>query len=66
MKRGAVALYSLVARLAADIGAEGAFLAAGTALLAIGASYVSPAGPWLVIGVVCLGTGVALTVPRRT
>lgn len=65
MKRAAVALGSLVTRIVSDVFPEGAFLLAGTALLAVGASFVSPAGPWIVVGVVCLATGIALTLPRR-
>ena len=43
---------------------EGAFLIAGTVLLAIGASYVSPIGPYLVVGAMCLLVGLLLAAPR--
>lgn len=35
-------------------------ITAGTALVAVGASFVSPAGPWLVVGSVCLAIGAAI------
>lgn len=59
MKRAVVAL-------ADAIGLEGAFLLIGTALLAVGTSYITPAGPWLVVGAVALALGLALAVPRRS
>lgn len=65
MKRAAVALRGLAASLAALVGLEGAFLLGGTACLATGASYFSPAGPWLVVGVVAVLSGIALALPRR-
>lgn len=44
------------------------FILAGTALLAVGAYYIHPAGPWLVCGLVLLALGVAALVTnvRRT
>jgi hypothetical protein len=36
------------------------FIAAGTALLSVGAYYIHPAGPWLVSGSVLLALGVAI------
>lgn len=66
MKRAAVALRSILLALARGLGLEGSFLAVGTILAAVGASYISPAGPWLVIGTVCIVAGLALAVPRRT
>ena len=47
------------------IGLEGAFLTAGTIALAVASSYLSPAGPWLVVGVALTLTGLALVVPPR-
>jgi hypothetical protein len=35
-------------------------IAAGTVLLAFGASFISPAGPWFVSGAVLLGLGIAV------
>lgn len=65
MKRAAVALRRLASLVAAVVGIEGAFLFVGTALLAIGAGYFSPAGPFVVVGFICLIAGVALAVPPR-
>lgn len=50
--------------IARAIGVEGAFLAAGIALLAIGASYIHPAAPAIVVGVSLLALGVALALPE--
>ena len=61
----AAALSALIARLAAAVGLEGAFLLAGTVLLAAAASYVSPAGPFFVVGFMCILAGIALAIPRR-
>lgn len=61
MKRAAVVLR----RLAGDVGIEGAFLLAGTVLLSVAASYVTPAGPFVVVGLVCLIAGIFLVVPPR-
>ena len=47
------------------IGLEGAFLTVGTFALAVATSYVSPAGPWFVVGVACTLTGLALVIPPR-
>lgn len=61
----ALALRSLIGIVAKGVGLEGLFLLAGTALLAVGASFVSPAGPWLVTGAVALIAGIALAIPTR-
>lgn len=61
--RGAIA--ALRAHLAADVGLEGLLLLVGTLLLAVGSSYLSPAGPWLVVGIVALVLGLALAIPVR-
>ena len=50
--------------IARAVGLEGAFLLGGTLLLAIGASYLTPAGPWFVSGAVALVVGIALAFPR--
>jgi hypothetical protein len=47
------------------IGLEGAFLAVGTALIAIASGYLSPAGPFFVVGTMCVLVGIVLTVPPR-
>lgn len=65
MKRAAVALYALLRSIASGVGLEGLFLAVGTGLLAVGASYIHPVGPWLVVGGVCLLLGLALAMPAR-
>lgn len=52
-------------RLIAAVWPEGAFLLAGTVLVAVGATYISPAGPWLVVGVISLAIGIALALPTR-
>ncbi len=65
MTRAAAALRALLADVASGLGAEGAFLALGTILVAVGASYLSPAGPWIVTGAVSLALGIALAVPRK-
>ncbi len=62
MRQAAIALRSL---LASVVGLEGAFLIAGTALLAVGAGYLDAAGPWFVVGGVLFLTGIALVIPRR-
>ena len=66
MKRAASAIGSMLTRIVLGVGLEGAFLLAGTALLAAGSSFVSPAGPWIVVGAACTIAGIALTLPRRT
>lgn len=65
MKRGAVALGALTGRIAGAIGIEGAFLSLGTGLIALGSSYLSPAGPLFVIGGMFALTGLALAIPGR-
>lgn len=59
MKRAAIALRALIVD---GIGIEGFLLAGGTAALAVGSSYLSPAGPWLVVGAVLLLLGIAAAV----
>lgn len=61
MSRAAAAID----RIARALGLEGAFLLAGTLLLAAAASFVHPAGPLLVMGAVCLLLGIALALPVR-
>lgn len=65
MKQAAAALQLHLRRFAASVGLEGTFLLVGTVLLAAGAAYLSPAGPWLVVGGVSLILGLALAVPVR-
>lgn len=66
MKHATVALRSLLGLVAASVGLEGALLVAGTAVLAAGSGIIHPAGPYLVVGAVCLLLGLALAVhPRR-
>jgi membrane protein implicated in regulation of membrane protease activity len=65
MKRAAVALHRLLLAIARAVGLEGVFLLIGTALLAVAASYVSPAGPWFVAGIMFTLAGVALATPPR-
>lgn len=48
--RAAMFLRLIATRLADAVDVEGALLLIGTACLAVFASYVSPAGPWLVVG----------------
>lgn len=59
------ALRSLLARVFAAMGLEGAFLIVGTTLMAIGASFLSPAGPFFVVGAVCILAGLAIALPQR-
>ena len=63
MKRAAIALRAFLAR---TVGAEGAFLLLGTVTLAVGASWLHPAGPWLVVGGMSLLVGLALALPQRS
>lgn len=44
------------------IGLEDALLVVGTITLAVGGSFISPAGPWIVVGLVCLALGLAVAV----
>ncbi|HKI95471.1 MAG TPA: hypothetical protein VJ992_09290 [Gemmatimonadales bacterium] len=64
MRRAAVAVGRLASGLASAVGLEGAFLAAGAVLLAVGSYFVNPAGPFFVIGIICLLVAYALTVPQ--
>lgn len=59
MKRAAVALRGLIVN---SVGLEGVLLLGGTIALAIGASYLSPAGPWLVVGGVGVLLGIATAI----
>lgn len=52
-------------RLLAAVWPEGVFLFAGTVLVAVGATYISPAGPWFVVGAVALVIGTLLAMPAR-
>ncbi|MFZ9979561.1 MAG: hypothetical protein ACO3HN_06415 [Opitutales bacterium] len=47
------------------IGPEGALLLVGTVCLAVFSSFISPAGPWLVVGAMCVLAGIALALPQR-
>ena len=66
MKHAAIAIASLGKTVAAVVGIEGAFLLIGTALLGVGAAYISPAGPFFVVGGMSVLAGIALALPRRT
>lgn len=46
MKRAVAVLFVALH----ELGVEGALLMIGTGCLAVFSSYVSPAGPWLVVG----------------
>jgi hypothetical protein len=59
-----MALNLFLGRAARSVGAEGAFLVIGTVLLAIGSTYLSPAGPWFVCGGITFLIGLALASPR--
>ena len=65
MKRAAFALRSLSTAVVSGVGLEGAFLLAGTVLLAVASSYLSPAGPLVVVGGMCVLAGLALAIPAR-
>lgn len=65
MKRAATAISILAARFAAAVGLEGTFLVTGTVLLSIASTYVSPAGPLVVVGAMCILAGLALALPQR-
>lgn len=62
MRRAAQVLQQLVVD---GIGLEGGFLLLGTVCLAVGAGFVAPAGPWLVVGGMASIVGILLAVPRR-
>ena len=54
-------------RLLIALWPEGVFIVVGTGLLAVGASFISTAGPWLVTGAIVLAAGLALTLaPNRS
>lgn len=61
MKDAVIAFRSLLVNV---VGLEGFLLVLGTILLAIGAGYLSPAGPWIVAGGVAFLVGLAIAVPR--
>jgi hypothetical protein len=65
MRRAAIAIRRLAAAVTSGIGIEGAFLIVGTCCLAVASSYISAAGPWLVVGAITLLAGVALALPTR-
>lgn len=54
-----------LAALASAVGVEGLFLTVAAVLLSVFASYIHPAGPWLVTGVMALLIGIALAVPGK-
>jgi membrane protein implicated in regulation of membrane protease activity len=62
VKRAAAALRALIVN---GLGLEGFLLIAGTAALAVGASYLGPAGPWLVVGGVAVLLGLATAIAPR-
>jgi hypothetical protein len=66
VRRATVALAASLSRLGSKVGLEGAFLLAGAALLAVGASYIHPAGPYLVTGGLAVMAGIALALPARS
>lgn len=47
------------------VGLEDVLLLVGTACLAYAASFVHPAGPVVVVGVMCLLAGIVLALPAR-
>jgi hypothetical protein len=65
MKRAARALRGLALGLAGAVGLEGAFLLIGTTLLSVAAAHLSPIGPLVVVGSMCILAGLALAVPTR-
>ena len=66
MKRAAASLLVLLGRIVVVIWPETVLLAAGAILLAVGSSFISPAGPWLVIGATFIGLGIMATYPQRS
>jgi len=65
MRATAVAVFGLLSRLGSAVGIEGALLLIGTVALSIGSSFFTPAGPWVVVGIMCILAGIALAVPGR-
>lgn len=63
MKRAAVSIGRFVSLVAGGVGLEGAFLVAGTALLAVGSTFIVPYGPWFVVGGMAILAGIALALP---
>jgi hypothetical protein len=62
VKRAVVTLRPLLLA----VGIEGAFLLAGTVLLAAAASYISPAAALVVVGVACILAGIVWIWIRST
>ena len=65
MKIAVASLRGHVIAVISAVGLEGWLLLLGTGLVAVGSSYISPAGPWIVVGAVALLLGLALAVPVR-
>lgn len=66
MRLATLALRAVILRALRWIGIEGTLIAAGTAVLAIGAALLHPAGPYAVLGLMLVAYGVALAAPRRS
>ncbi len=65
MRDAAVAIASLLRRIAEWFGVEGAWLIAGAIFLSIGSALaIHPAAPWFVIGGLCVAAWLALTLRR--
>lgn len=60
-----MAVFGLLTGLASAVGIEGVFLLVGTIALAIFAASIHPAGPWAVVGIMCILAGIALAIPER-
>lgn len=61
-----MAIRALIAAVWRRLDVEGFLLLAGTILLAIGSSYLSPAGPYFVVGAICVVAALGLAVvPER-
>lgn len=60
MRAALLSLMSLSTAVARGVGLEGLLILFGTAALSIAASFFSPAGPWLVWGIVGLTLGFAV------
>jgi hypothetical protein len=65
VKATAVAVFGLMSRIGSAVGIEGALLLIGTIALSIGSAFISPAGPWVVVGIMCILAGIALALPGR-
>lgn len=66
MRRAASALRGYIVLVIRAIDIEGAFVIAGTAVLAAAAGFIHPAGPGLVVGTVLLACGLAIARPPKT